>query len=81
MISYYFHCVLAIEMHLIKKKKKTVVFLLKGPDSDEQPQRIDMGEPHLEALGEEVDKGLDLVYSLNDRPPWYLCILLGFQVK
>uniref|UniRef100_A0A8D3E767 Si:dkey-106n21.1 n=1 Tax=Scophthalmus maximus TaxID=52904 RepID=A0A8D3E767_SCOMX len=20
-----------------------------------------------------------LVYSLNDRPPWYLCILLGFQ--
>ncbi|KAK7891057.1 hypothetical protein WMY93_023020 [Mugilogobius chulae] len=24
---------------------------------------------------------VDLVYALNDRPPWYLCILLGFQVK
>uniref|UniRef100_A0A8C9ZCH6 Si:dkey-106n21.1 n=1 Tax=Sander lucioperca TaxID=283035 RepID=A0A8C9ZCH6_SANLU len=35
--------------------------------------------PHTEALGETVDKRADLVYSLNDRPPWYLCILLGFQ--
>uniref|UniRef100_A0A3Q3W5L6 Uncharacterized protein n=1 Tax=Mola mola TaxID=94237 RepID=A0A3Q3W5L6_MOLML len=24
-------------------------------------------------------ESVDLVYSLNDRPPWYLCILLGFQ--
>uniref|UniRef100_A0A667Y914 Si:dkey-106n21.1 n=1 Tax=Myripristis murdjan TaxID=586833 RepID=A0A667Y914_9TELE len=46
---------------------------------DEQPERVDIGEPHTEALEEDVDKGLDLVYSLNDRPPWYLCILLGFQ--
>ena len=30
---------------------------------------------------EEVGKGQELVYSLNDRPPWYLCILLGFQVS
>uniref|UniRef100_A0A7N6B2R3 Uncharacterized protein n=1 Tax=Anabas testudineus TaxID=64144 RepID=A0A7N6B2R3_ANATE len=28
---------------------------------------------------ETVHKGGDLVYSLTDRPPWYLCILLGFQ--
>lgn len=28
---------------------------------------------------EEPVRGVDLVYSLNDRPPWYLCILLGFQ--
>ncbi|TSS60368.1 Solute carrier family 23 member 2 [Bagarius yarrelli] len=23
--------------------------------------------------------GHNLVYSINDRPPWYLCLLLGFQ--
>ncbi|KAK3760930.1 hypothetical protein RRG08_022338 [Elysia crispata] len=22
---------------------------------------------------------MDLLYRLNDRPPWYLCPLLGFQ--
>ncbi|XP_039665401.1 solute carrier family 23 member 1 isoform X3 [Perca fluviatilis] len=49
-------------------------------DSDEPPQlTVDIGETHTEALGETVDKRADLVYSLNDRPPWYLCILLGFQ--
>uniref|UniRef100_A0A8C6KWJ9 Si:dkey-106n21.1 n=1 Tax=Nothobranchius furzeri TaxID=105023 RepID=A0A8C6KWJ9_NOTFU len=32
-----------------------------------------------EVLGETLDKAVDLVYSINDRPPWYLCILLGFQ--
>lgn len=29
---------------------------------------------------EPGEESKDLVYSLNDRPPWYLCILLGFQV-
>uniref|UniRef100_A0A3B4XAV5 Si:dkey-106n21.1 n=1 Tax=Seriola lalandi dorsalis TaxID=1841481 RepID=A0A3B4XAV5_SERLL len=56
------------------------MLLSKGKDSDEQPElTVDIGEPHTEALEEPVDKGGDLVYSLNDRPPWYLCILLGFQ--
>lgn len=31
--------------------------------------------------GEPCEKNVDLVYAINDRPPWYLCILLGFQVK
>jgi len=57
------------------------VLLSKG--SDEQPHlRVDIVEAHTEeALEETGDKGVDLVYSLNDRPPWYLCILLGFQVN
>uniref|UniRef100_A0A3Q3L3V2 Si:dkey-106n21.1 n=1 Tax=Labrus bergylta TaxID=56723 RepID=A0A3Q3L3V2_9LABR len=49
-------------------------------DSDEEPQlTVHIGEPHTEALDESVKNRVDLVYSLNDRPPWYLCILLGFQ--
>lgn len=23
----------------------------------------------------------NLIYSINDRPPWHLCLLLGFQVR
>lgn len=59
------------------------VLLSKGKDGDEQPQlTVDIGEPHTEeGLKETEDKGVDLFYSLNDRPPWYLCILLGFQVN
>ncbi|KAM4619126.1 solute carrier family 23 member 2 [Polymixia lowei] len=40
---------------------------------------VNTGGPHTEAVEEDVDKGMDLVYTVNDRPPWYLCILLGFQ--
>lgn len=54
----------------------------KDTDSEEQPQlTADTEGPHAEVLDETVHKGVDLVYSLADRPPWYLCILLGFQVK
>ncbi|XP_013981136.1 solute carrier family 23 member 2 [Salmo salar] len=52
-----------------------------GPDSG-QSERIDMDGAQTEGLEEGLEdqnKGLDLVYSINDRPPWYLCILLGFQ--
>uniref|UniRef100_A0AAY4CJV2 Uncharacterized protein n=1 Tax=Denticeps clupeoides TaxID=299321 RepID=A0AAY4CJV2_9TELE len=36
--------------------------------------------PHEEALENLGGKdGVDLVYAINDRPPWYLCILLAFQ--
>lgn len=58
------------------------VLFSKDKDSEERPQlRVDISEPHTEAREETVDKGVDLVYALNDKPPWYLCILLGFQVK
>ncbi|XP_068560639.1 solute carrier family 23 member 2 [Cebidichthys violaceus] len=62
------------------KEQGTVNPAFGDKDADEPPQlTVDIGEPHTEALEETVDKGADLVYSLNDRPPWYLCILLGFQ--
>ncbi|KAK2842698.1 hypothetical protein Q5P01_012898 [Channa striata] len=57
-------------------ERATVNPAFEDTDSDEQPQpRADAEGQHTEALDETVD----LVYSLNDRPPWYLCILLGFQ--
>ncbi|GLD61618.1 solute carrier family 23 member 2-like isoform X1 [Lates japonicus] len=62
------------------KEQGTVNPAFAGKDSDEQPQlTVDIVEPHTEALEEAADEGVDLVYALNDRPPWYLCILLGFQ--
>lgn len=42
---------------------------------------VSTGESHVESLKENADKGVDLVYAINDRPPWYLCILLSFQVN
>ena len=28
----------------------------------------------------EEETGLDLIYSIYDKPPWYLASILGFQV-
>lgn len=48
-------------------------------DNDERPKlAVITGEP-CDKKEESVDKNVDLVYAINDRPPWYLCILLGFQ--
>ncbi|XP_049578669.1 solute carrier family 23 member 1 isoform X1 [Syngnathus scovelli] len=44
-----------------------------GKDVDEQPA-VDAA-----VRQEKANAAADLVYALNDRPPWYLCILLGFQ--
>ncbi|KAM8891867.1 solute carrier family 23 member 2 [Spinachia spinachia] len=58
------------------KQQGTVNPAFGEPDNAEAPQlAADATEPQTDAL----DKGPDLVYALNDRPPWYLCILLGFQ--
>lgn len=55
------------------------MFYPKEKDSNDLPHlSMDISDLRNEATEENADK--DLVYSLNDRPPWYLCILLGFQV-
>ncbi|KAM6973339.1 solute carrier family 23 member 1 [Aplochiton taeniatus] len=59
----------------------SVLCYRKGPDSNDRSQSVHIGDAHKDAVEEGLDhkSEADLVYSLNDRPPWYLCILLGFQ--
>ncbi|CAL8260657.1 unnamed protein product [Merluccius merluccius] len=72
-----------IEIGLMDQGMDNLAFA--GPNAEHQLRNDISSTPHMvedeeeEEEQEEVDKGLDLVYSLNDRPPWYLCILLGFQ--
>nr|XP_020448997.1 solute carrier family 23 member 2-like [Monopterus albus] len=65
------------------QEQRTVSPALGNIDRDEQAEltelTVDIEQLPTEALEETVNKGVHLVYSLNDRPPWYLCILLGFQ--
>lgn len=56
------------------------MFYSKEKDGNDLPHlSMDISDLQNETTEETTDK--DLVYSLNDRPPWYLCILLGFQVQ
>lgn len=40
-------------------------------------------EPNAGTLEEDLHHRSEgnLIYSISDRPPWYLCLLLGFQVN
>ena len=47
----------------------------KATEQQPQPEQNEQKEPTL------TDKRTDkLLYSLEETPPWYLCILLGLQV-
>ncbi|XP_077066823.1 solute carrier family 23 member 2 isoform X4 [Siphateles boraxobius] len=50
-------------------------------DGSNDPEKNVITEPRADSLEEGLDPRPDgnLIYSINDRPPWYLCILLGFQ--
>ena len=34
-----------------------------------------------EKISDEVIENNDILYGVNDNPPWYLCILFAFQVN
>jgi hypothetical protein len=38
-------------------------------------------EHEAKKTGTPSSSGTDLIYGIEDVPPWYLCILLGFQVS
>ncbi|XP_021329513.2 solute carrier family 23 member 2 isoform X2 [Danio rerio] len=77
-------------MHLIQQDQKLdTVFKNQGAtgstfelsaDSSRDPEKI-IAEPQSDSLEEGLDPSPEgnLIYSISDRPPWYLCILLGFQ--
>uniref|UniRef100_A0A671NMD7 Si:dkey-106n21.1 n=1 Tax=Sinocyclocheilus anshuiensis TaxID=1608454 RepID=A0A671NMD7_9TELE len=50
-------------------------------DCSHDPEKIVIADPHADSLEEGLDSSPEgnLIYSINDHPPWYLCILLGFQ--
>ncbi|XP_066505709.1 solute carrier family 23 member 1 [Hoplias malabaricus] len=50
-------------------------------DGSCQPDHVIITELRSSSLEEVLDQrpGSTLIYSINDRPPWYLCVLLGFQ--
>ncbi|XP_068169055.1 solute carrier family 23 member 2 [Antennarius striatus] len=51
-----------------------------GGKGDETPRlRLEAGPTRRQTQEGAADGGVDLVYSINDRPPWYLCVLLGLQ--
>lgn len=57
------------------------LYFFKDNDSDEPPKVAVIAGELCDKKEDSVDRNGDLVYAINDRPPWYLCILLGFQVK
>ncbi|XP_068596071.1 solute carrier family 23 member 2 [Brachionichthys hirsutus] len=64
-----------VEVGLMEQETGSLAF--GGKDAVEPPQlRLDVGHETQEEPG---NSGVDLIYSINDRPPWYLCILLGLQ--
>ena len=49
--------------------------------SEKSAKMAEANEISSETTKSSPSKGIDLIYGLNDTPPWYLCIILGFQVS
>ncbi|XP_072519852.1 solute carrier family 23 member 2 isoform X2 [Salminus brasiliensis] len=77
-------------MHLSQEDQK-VEIVLKGKEATAASFELSDGchrsdnrvtaVPCSDNLEESLNQGPggSLIYSINDRPPWYLCVLLGFQ--
>ncbi|KAG9272128.1 solute carrier family 23 member 2-like [Astyanax mexicanus] len=73
-------------MHLSQEDQK-VEIVLKGREATAASLKISDGshtvmtDPRSDSLEEGLNQRPQggLIYSINDRPPWYLCVLLGFQ--
>ena len=42
---------------------------------------IELNEVDMEKKKDKQVTADDLAYAIEDAPPWYLCIFLGFQVR
>ena len=49
--------------------------------SMKRDKNIELAPESVEVNEGVPEKESDLIYSLNDVPPWYMCILFAFQVR
>ncbi|KAI7812037.1 solute carrier family 23 member 2 [Triplophysa rosa] len=77
-------------MHVVQQDEKIDIVLrnqgatdstFEISESSHSPVKTVKAQPCKHGLEACLDQKLEnnLIYSISDRPPWYLCILLGFQ--
>lgn len=61
----------------------TFFFFLQISDANHLASKIIPAQSNPDSLKGNLRPrpGCNLIYSINDRPPWHLCLLLGFQVR
>ena len=81
----------SLVIQLEKRPKKVKRFQLTRFHLQEDQQLANLLEKNTKTMADNEkndkssdnlieDKGVDMMYKLEDTPPWYLAFLLGFQV-